>query len=161
MLLALLAAVFLKGFGEAIGIAVLLVVAYIGLTAVVVIDGFIHVLANPSTFSDWTEAVANAHSSLLAIVGASLLVSPALALGLSGFETGVVVMPLVRATRTTHRPPPRDGFANARKLLTTAALIMSVLLVGSAFVTTFLIPAAERHGPYPASRPERRRHPQR
>ncbi len=143
VLVAALAAVFLKGFGEAIGIAVLLVVVYIGLSAVVVVDGFIRVLANPSTFSDWTSAVTDAHASPLAIFGASLLVFPALALGLSGFETGVVVMPLVKGDPSDTPTEPRGRIRNTRKLLTTAALIMSVMLMGSAIVTTLLIPAAE------------------
>jgi hypothetical protein len=143
LLLALLAGVFLKGFGEAIGIAVLLVTAYIGLSAVVVADGFRHVLAHPSTFSDWTSAVTDAHSSPLAVLGASLLVFPALALGLSGFETGVVVMPLVKGSPGDTPAKPAGRIRNARKLLTTAALIMSVMLMGSAIVTTLLIPAAE------------------
>ena len=118
VLLALLAGVFLKGFGEAIGIAVFLVAAYIGLSAVVVADGFLHVLANPSTFSDWTSAVTDAHSSPLAILGASLLVFPALALGLSGFETGVVVMPLVKGDPGDTPAEPAGRIRNARKLLT-------------------------------------------
>ena len=143
VLLALLAAVFLKGFGEAIGIAVVLVAAYIGLSAVVVVDGFLHVFSDPSTFSSWTTAVSQAHSSPLAVIGASLLVFPALALGLSGFETGVVVMPLVKGDPTDTLAEPTGRIRNARTLLTTAALIMSVMLMGSAIVTTFLIPPAE------------------
>jgi hypothetical protein len=143
VLLALLAAVFLKGFGEAIGIAVVLVAAYIGLSAVVVVDGFLHVFADPSTVTDWTTTVTDAHSSPLAVIGASVLVFPALALGLSGFETGVVVMPLVKGDPSDTPAEPRGRIRNARKLLTTAALIMSVLLMGSAIVTTFLIPAAQ------------------
>ena len=39
VLLMLLGAVFLKGFSEAIGLAVVLVVAYLGLSAVVIVDG--------------------------------------------------------------------------------------------------------------------------
>ena len=143
VLLAALGAVFLRGFGEAIGIAVVLVVAYIGLSAVVVINGFSHVFANPATFSDWTTAVTDAHSSPLAILGASLLVFPALALGLSGFETGVVVMPLVKGDDSDTVAEPTGRIRNARRLLTTAALVMSVMLLGSAIVTTFLIPADE------------------
>jgi hypothetical protein len=143
LLLALLAAVFLRGFSEAIGIAVVLVVTYLGLSAVVVANGFAHVFAHPSTFSDWTDAVADAHSSPLAVLGASLLVFPALALGLSGFETGVVVMPLVKGDPDDTPAAPRGRIRNAKKLLTTAALIMSVMLMASAIVTTFLIPAAE------------------
>ena len=142
-LLALLAGVFLKGFGEAIGIAVFLVATYIGLSAVVVADGFLHVFANPSTFSDWTSAVTDAHSSPLAVLGASLLVFPALALGLSGFETGVVVMPLVKGDSGDTAAEPTGRIRNTRRLLTTAALIMSVMLMGSAIVTTLLIPAPE------------------
>lgn len=143
VLLALLGAVFLKGFGEAIGIAVVLVVAYIGLSVVVVANGFWHVLANPGTFTDWTNAVTDAHASPLAVLGASLLVFPALALGLSGFETGVVVMPLVKGDTTDTPARPTGRIRNTRKLLTTAALVMSVMLMGSAIVTTFLIPAAQ------------------
>jgi hypothetical protein len=142
MLLVLLAAVFLKGFSEAIGIAVALVAAYISLSAVVVANGFWHVLQNPGTVSDWTNAVTQAHSSPLAVLGASLLVFPALALGLSGFETGVVVMPLVQGDAADTTAAPTGRIRNAKKLLTTAALIMSVMLMGSAIVTTLLIPTA-------------------
>ncbi|MBB6627157.1 amino acid transporter [Nocardioides sp. KIGAM211] len=141
-LLALLAGVFLKGFSEAIGIAVVLVVAYLGLSAVVVVNGFRHVLANPGTFSDWTSAMTDAHSSPLAIIGASLLVFPALALGLSGFETGVVVMPLIKGDPGDTHAKPAGRIRNARRLLTTAAVIMSVMLLGSSLVTTLLIPAS-------------------
>ena len=131
------------GFGEAIGIAVVLVVAYIGLSAVVVANGFWHVFENPSTMTDWTDLVTQAHASPLAVLGASLLVFPALALGLSGFETGVVVMPLVKGVPDDTVAEPAGRIRNAQKLLSTAALIMSVMLIGSAIVTTFLSPAAE------------------
>lgn len=142
-LLAMLAAVFLKGFSEAIGIAVVLVVGFIGLSLVVVANGFWHIVQDPGTFTDWTNAVTDAHASPLAVLGASLLVFPALALGLSGFETGVVVMPLVKGDPGDTVAEPAGRIRNTKKLLTTAALIMSVMLMGSAVVTTFLIPAAE------------------
>ena len=50
-------------------------------------------------------------------------------------------MPLV-AGRSRRRSPthPEGRIRNTRKLLTTAALIMSVMLVGSSIVTTLLIP---------------------
>jgi hypothetical protein len=63
-----------------------------------------------------------------------------LALGLSGFETGVVVMPLVRGDASDTPENPRGRIRNARKLLTVAALIMSVLLITSSLITTTLIP---------------------
>ncbi len=139
---ALLGAVFLKGFKEAIGIAVVLVVAYLGLSAVVVGKGITMVLANPSVFSDWTALLGRSYASPLALIGAALLVFPRLALGLSGFETGVVVMPLVRGDASDTEAQPAGRIRNARKLLTTAALIMSVYLIASSLVTTLLIPAA-------------------
>ena len=139
---ALLGAVFLKGFKEAIGIAVVLVIAYLGLSAVVVGKGIALVLADPSVFTDWTALLGRSYASPLALIGAALLVFPRLALGLSGFETGVVVMPLVRGDDSDTEAQPTGRIRNARKLLTTAALIMSVYLIASSLVTTLLIPAA-------------------
>ena len=76
----------------------------------------------------------------MGIIGAALLVFPALALGLSGFETGVVVMPLVKGDPTDTEAAPLGRIRNTKKLLTTAALIMCVMLIGSSLVTTLLIP---------------------
>ncbi len=75
--------------------------------------------------------------------GAALLLFPRLALGLSGFETGVVVMPLVKGDPDDAPEKPRGRIRNTRKLLTAAAVIMSVLLIASSLVTTLLIPPEE------------------
>ncbi|MDE9367916.1 amino acid transporter [Luteipulveratus sp. YIM 133132] len=139
-LIALLAAVFLKGFTEAIGVAVVLVVAYLGLSAVVIGDGLLEVVTHPDRLGDWTDAMSVEHSLPFGVIGAALLVFPALALGLSGFETGVVVMPLVKGDPDDTPQRPLGRIRNAKKLLTTAALIMSVLLISSSLVTTVLIP---------------------
>ena len=72
-----------------------------------------------------------------------MLLFPKLALGLSGFETGVAVMPLVGGGPDDTSQHPRGRIRNTKKLLVTAALIMSVFLLGSSVVTTTLIPAAE------------------
>jgi amino acid permease len=143
VLLALLGAVFLKGFKEAIGIAVGIVALYLGLSAVVVGRGLTEVVANPALLSGWWETLLQAHTSPLAVAGAALLVFPALALGLSGFETGVVVMPLVKGEAGDTPARPLGRIRNSKKLLTTAALIMSVMLIGSSAVTTLLIPRHE------------------
>src|SRR5207253_2559939 len=66
--------------------------------------------------------------SWLAILGLSLLLFPKLALGLSGFETGVAVMPLVKGAPGEPADNPAGRVRNTRKLLLTAALIMSVFL---------------------------------
>src|SRR5688500_15794086 len=98
VLVGLLSAVFLKGFKEAIGIAVFLVAAYLLLNLVVIATGMFAILDDPSVLANWQSAViatggsGGGWKSFLMIAGLSLLVFPKLALGLSGFETGVAVM---------------------------------------------------------------------
>jgi hypothetical protein len=139
ILIALLGVVFLKGFKEAIGIAVMLVAVYILLNIVTIAFALYEVATHPQLLADWEATLLSTQTSIglsgpLAVVGLSLLVFPKLALGLSGFETGVAVMPLVKA---------RNRVENTKKLLLSAALIMSVLLIASSFATSVLIPRAE------------------
>jgi hypothetical protein len=146
-LIALLCGIFLKGFKEAIGIAMLLVGVYLTLNCIVLCVGFYELATHPSTIPEWKNALVIGHGNPVAMIGAALLVFPKLALGLSGFETGVVVMPLVEGDESDTEASPAGRIANTRKLLRTVALIMSVLLISSSFVTTLLIPAAEfAHG---------------
>ncbi|GAA5014898.1 APC family permease [Kitasatospora paranensis] len=142
LLIALLGAVFLKGFGEAIGVAVVLVAVYLALNVVVVVDGLWHVLQEPHLVSDWTHALTVEHGNVVAMIGVALVVFPKLALGLSGFETGVAVMPHIEGDPTDTEERPTGRIRGARKLLTTAAAIMSVFLITTSFITTLLIPPA-------------------
>ena len=139
-LVALLGAVFLKGFGEAIGIAVGLVAVYLALNLVVVVAGLAHILGQPTLVGDWRTALFAQHGNPLAMVGIALLLFPRLALGLSGFETGVSMMPLVTGAPGDDRQHPQGRIRNTGKLLTTAAVIMSVFLIATSFLTTILIP---------------------
>jgi hypothetical protein len=143
VLIAILGGVFLKGFKEAIGIAVALVLAYLGLNAVVVAIGLQHVMANPSVLANWREALFVQHGSPVMMVAVALLVFPRLALGLSGFETGVAVMPLVKGNPADTVRHPDGRIRHTQKLLTSAALIMSGFLMTTSFVTTLLIPHEE------------------
>ncbi|GIH81336.1 amino acid transporter [Planobispora longispora] len=136
VLIAALGGVFLLGFSEAISIAVVLVAVYLTLNVVVVGVAVEHVLVEPGLVGDWRAALTAEHSSPIGMIAVALYVMPKLALGLSGFETGVAVMPLVRGDLARR-------VKGARKLLTTAALIMSVFLIASSFATTVLIPAEE------------------
>jgi hypothetical protein len=143
-LLALLGGVFIKGFREAIGLAVIIVAVYLSLNVVLLVVAFYQLFVHhPEAFGNWRAALSLQHASPWAMIGASLIVFPKLALGLSGFETGVAVMPLLRGDHGDDPKRPLGRIRNAKKLLAVAAVIMSVLLVGSSIVTTLLIPAHE------------------
>src|SRR4030095_15512150 len=99
VLVALLGAVFLRGFKEAIGIAVILVVIYLALNVIVVGFGLYELVTHPHYFPDWKLALfahSRVHGNPWLVIAVSLTLFPKLALGLSGFETGVAVMPLVK-----------------------------------------------------------------
>lgn len=160
-LIAALCLVFLKGFKEAIGISVLIALPYMILNAIIIVAGVQHIQAHPELLAQWwakvtafdTAALASqltkmskdgagpvAHLSgggpfLLAAV--CLVVFPKLALGMSGFETGVSVMPHISAET------PQMRVRNARKLLLAAALLMCVELLGANFVASVAIPEKE------------------
>jgi hypothetical protein len=137
LLLSILGIIFLKGFKEAIGIAVVLVAAYLLLNAVVTARTIIEVLHHPEVVSNWKTALFTQHPHWWAMAGVCLLLFPRLALGLSGFETGVAVMPLISGDTLEKR------IRNTQKLLATAAGIMSIFLIATSFVSTVLIPAKE------------------
>lgn len=142
LLLGFLGAVFLKGFREAIWIAVLVVALYLSLNFVVVALGFAVILDRPVVASDWQLHVSQQYGSPWRMLAVAAILFPKLALGLSGFETGVAVMPLVRGNPSDTEEQPDGRIHNARKLLLWAALIMSVFLLGSSVVTSFLIEPA-------------------
>ncbi|MET8585134.1 amino acid transporter [Streptomyces collinus] len=142
-LVALLGAVFLKGFLEAIGVAVALVGIYLALNVVVVAVGIWHVVTAEHVVTDWADALTAEHGNVFVMIGVALIVFPKLALGLSGFETGVAVMPHVRGDASDTETHPRGRIRDAKKLLTTAAVIMSCFLIATSFITTLLIPENE------------------
>ncbi|MFJ9413530.1 amino acid transporter [Streptomyces sp. NPDC101227] len=143
VLVALLGAVFLKGFLEAIGVAVALVGLYLALNVAVVVVGLWHVATAGHVVTDWSHALTTEHGNVLAMVGVALLVFPKLALGLSGFETGVAVMPHVEGDANDTEEKPEGRIRGAKKLLTTSAVIMSCFLILTSFITTLLIPENE------------------
>jgi hypothetical protein len=142
-LLAVLGAIFLRGFREAIGIAVAVVVSYLLLNLVVVAFGCYVMVTDPQTIGNWQSALFTSYGNPLAMLGVSLLVFPQLALGLSGFETGVGLMPLVRGDSEDDPERPAGRIRNTRKMLTLAAVTMSFYLITTSFVTALLIPAEE------------------
>ena len=154
LLLLLLSALFMKGYGEVVGVATVLVVAYIGLTAVVVIAGLAYHWSHPELLGRWWSQISSGQYSLKhaplsgqsiwTALAISSLIFPKLALGMSGFETGVLHIHLVRGSKSA--PSDAAGrIRNTRCLLFTAAIIMSLLLLGTSLVTGTgtLIPVEE------------------
>ncbi len=168
ILISLLGAVFLKGFNEAIGLAVGIVVLYLSLNIVTIAVGFHQIFAvQPEVLANWQEAIwrhPDVSGSITWLIVGALLLFPKLALGLSGFETGVVVMPLIKSDTDLPNGDKRkmihlsahlseapvsdemerhlsQRIRNGKKLLTGAAVIMSFMLIGSSIITSMLIPA--------------------
>ena len=139
-LVTLLGAVFLKGFTEAIGVAVVLVGSYLVLNAVVIAAASAHVVSEGHLVTDWTTALTTQHGSVAMMIAISLTLFPKLALGMSGFETGVAVMSHVQGDPADDPQRPLVKIRNTKRMLTVAACTMSVYLVASSLVTTLLIP---------------------
>nr|WP_202033350.1 amino acid transporter [Nocardioides sp. WS12] len=139
-LIALLGGVFLRGFKEAVGVAVVLVVTYLLLNAVVIGVSAVHVIQNGHVVTDWSTSLTAEHGNIALMIAVSLTLFPKLALGLSGFETGVAVMGHVKGAPDDDLLRPEVRIRNTKRLLTAAALIMSVYLIASSLVTTLLIP---------------------
>ena len=139
VLLALLGGVFLRGFSEAIGVAVVLVVAYLALNVVVIGVAGWH--GSPTRRGRRLDDGADPPARQPADDGRGR------AAGVP--EAGARHVRVrdrrrrdaARARRRQrHRGPPRGRIRDTKRLLTTAALIMSVFLVTSSLVTTLLIP---------------------
>jgi hypothetical protein len=163
LLLVLLGAVFLRGFREVIGVAVVVVGAYLVLNAIVITAGLWRIVTHGEVITRWLTAIGDGQwhmegnwsgqGGLGMIALACLLYFPKLALGLSGFETGVAVMPLIRGDVGDAAQRPAGRIRNTRKLLLTAAVIMSAMLLGSSLVICTLIePAAMEKGGVAANR---------
>jgi len=129
VLLALLAVVFLLGFREAIGMAIVVAVPYLLLSLVVLVRGLVEIAARPALWSGWHRAL-EARGDWSTIAAGALLVFPKLALGMSGFETGVSVMPLIDGGASDAQP--RRGAAppvgQSRLVVATGRLSASITL---------------------------------
>jgi len=153
-LLVLLGAMFLKGYSEVVGVATFLVAAFLGMSAIIVASGVWYLGTHPELLRHWVAEISEGsyhlhHAplsgvGLLPALGISLLVFPKLALGMSGFETGVLHIHLVEGTKAD--PADEAGrIAQTRKFLLVAAVIMSCFLIGSSLVTgtNTIVPAEE------------------
>jgi hypothetical protein len=141
-----------KGFSRnVLRLAVPLVAAYLLLNAIVLAQSGIYLWQHPDLVSRWLDQIRAGdwviqHPYWIgvgwgSVALLSIVYLPNLALGMSGFEMSMILMPQVRGHDGEHEP--RTRIRNTRKVLLLAALIMSVYLIASSFVTTILIPPEE------------------
>lgn len=154
-LLILLGGMFLRGFKEVIGIAAVIVFVYLALNLIVIGYGLKFLVSHPERLGEWgtrlqagewylpENPLGSSSGGWMAMVAIALLLFPKLALGLSGFETGVAVMPHVKGDPGDDPKHPEGRIRNTKKLLLVAAAIMSVYLLGSATVVSTLIPPSD------------------
>jgi hypothetical protein len=153
IMMLLLGALFLRGFREAISISVAIASLYLSLNIIVIGAGLWRIMKDPQIIDAWRmhlmagEVGLDEHytvpTSIISAILLSIFLFPKLALGLSGFETGVAVMPLVKGDPGDTADKPVGRIRNTQKLLLTAAVIMSFMLIGSSWVVTLLIPIEE------------------
>ncbi|MFI5838862.1 amino acid transporter [Catenuloplanes sp. NPDC051500] len=148
-MLLVLGGVFLLGFSEAVGVAIPLVAVFLALNLVVVGVGLTDVFSTPGALEGWTTALTTGQDGFFGVLTTAVIAFPLLVLGLSGFETGVSMMPLVAAKGEDAAQRLENRVRNTRRLLTAAAVIMSFYLIATSFVTSVLIPqsAFEEGGP--------------
>ena len=142
-----------KGFNRNVLIlSVPLVRLYLLMTDILIVGGLWFLYEQPFIVRDWLVEVQDPKltPALSIVLGGDgwgriallcLLALPNLALGLSGFELSMILMPQVQGKPGEH--PPTTRIHNTRKVLILAAITMSVFLLGTIFVTTLLIPKAE------------------
>jgi hypothetical protein len=153
LLLVFLGGAFMRGFAEVIWLAVVIVAVYLSLNLILVLECLRHLLTHPQLFTEWYQSVISgdwqiAHVPISGtgwgtIILLCFLFFPKLALGLSGFETGIAVMPLVHGDGNTPEERLAGRIQGTRKLLLSAAVIMSCFLICSSIITVTLIPAKE------------------
>jgi hypothetical protein len=139
-LLIVLAVVFMLGFKEAVQVAVVIVFSYIVLNVGVSCVGCYEVWRSPDLWAKWQSELFTQFGTPFNMGFRSLILFPALALGMSGFETGVTVMPIVKGESSDTEDNLAGRIRNTKKLLTCAAVIMCSFLLISSFITTILIP---------------------
>jgi hypothetical protein len=150
-----------KGFNRnVIGLAVPLVIVYLLLNALIIGGGLLHLARNPDVVRDWFDLIlqgkwevhreerwffpgAGLFADWALIAFLCLMFFPRLSLGLSGFELSLILMPQVRGAPNDDPERPLGRIRNARKVLTAAAVLMSLFLLGSVLVTNLLIPPEE------------------
>jgi hypothetical protein len=140
-----------KGFNrKVLYVAVPLVLAYLILNGMLMGAGIWRLAQQPALIEAWYEQVQSgdwiirapywSHDDWRSILVLSFLFLPSVALGLSGFELSMIIMPQVKGRSGEPAAQPATRIRNTRKVLATAALVMSIYLLAAVVVTTIFIP---------------------
>jgi hypothetical protein len=143
----------LRGFTRRfVFLATILVAVYLLLNAIVIGSAVVYVANRPDYVTNWIDILrfksedrpTSDFISDLMMDGFSVF--PTLAVGLSGFELSMTSAVLVRGRPDDDPVRPRQRIRNARKMLLVAALVMSVFVLASVTVVSYLVPPGAMTG---------------
>jgi hypothetical protein len=134
-----------RGF---MGFAVGVVLLYLLMNVLVLGSALFYLQSKPDLVLDWEHSlrpeIGNIRTDAGGAIRAALLLGflafPAMAIGLSGFELTLTAAPLVAASPGDSPKHPRGRIFRSRLMILTAAVVMCLLVLGSTFVVTLLVP---------------------
>jgi hypothetical protein len=124
---------------------------YLALSAVIIAIVFVHLLRHPEMMRGWLDEIflrgpssgEGTSSWSWAWLRIFLWSFPQMALGLSGFELIMTVVPKIRGGNGSEVESVAGRARNTRKLMLTATVVMAFYLVSAVFVTTLAVPRSE------------------
>ena len=135
--------------------AAVIVGCYLTLTAIVIGSALVHITKTPDLWNNWLDTIFRSRESVFATssttghgwiwawLSVALWSFPQMALGLSGFEMIMTVVPRVSSGSGNRTEIPQARTRSTRKLMVVAAAIMALYLVSAVVVATLLVPHAE------------------
>ena len=146
-----LGVLFFRGFTRGLlRMAIVVVAFYLLMNAIVLGSGIMYLTGHTEIVTGWwdrvqagdwlTAAAPHTPQSAWSLIASALILFPKLALGLSGFELSMIVMPLIRGEPGDDPRHPRGRIWATRKMLFVAAVVGSIALIASATVTSLLVP---------------------
>jgi hypothetical protein len=133
-----------RGF---LGTAVAVVILYVLLNVIVIASGLVYVLndaalARKLNLTFQMDVGDLTRGGFWAVLALAMLYFPPMAIGLSGFELSMATAPMVRGSASDTELRPAGRIRHARLLMIAAAVIMSLLVLGSVSVVSALVPAS-------------------
>lgn len=151
LLSSLVGFLFFKGYTRRVlRVTVAIVLVFLLLNALVIGSGLAYLATHHDIVTEWWQKLYAGQwqspgaplkpQTSWSIVAACVWLFPKLALGLSGFELGLIIMPLIRARPGDDPRRPAGRIRATRLMLVTVALLGTTFLLSSSFVTSLLIP---------------------